>query len=146
MWERRLKGRIHTPLEWLIFVSLTTLRRHKRRLKDDLKASFWSYLRPSIATFKTTYRRFFLGPKSLSKQALKKASSRQLFDVEKTPLCLQKIVTDSRLYLIVLVDKRSIRIRHQNDEVTSVTHIEDLERHFLEDDLCDNNDDVESAN
>ena len=29
----------------------------------------------------------------------------------------------------------SIRIRHQNDEVTSVTHIEDLERQFLEDGL-----------
>ena len=28
----------------------------------------------------------------------------------------------------------SIRIRHQNNEVTSVTHIEGLERHFLEDD------------
>ena len=27
-----------------------------------------------------------------------------------------------------------IRIRHRNDEVTSVTHIEDLERHFLGDD------------
>ena len=40
----------------------------------------------------------------------------------------------------------SIRIRHQNDEVTPVTHIEDLERHFLEDDLCDNNDDGDSAN
>ena len=39
-----------------------------------------------------------------------------------------------------------IRIRHQNDEVTSVTHIEDLERHFLEDELCDNNDDGDSAN
>ena len=35
----------------------------------------------------------------------------------------------------------SIRIRDQNDEVTSVTDIEDLERHFLKDDLCENNDD-----
>ena len=40
----------------------------------------------------------------------------------------------------------SIRIMHQNDEVTPATHIEDLERHFLEDDLCDNNDDGDSAN
>ena len=39
----------------------------------------------------------------------------------------------------------SIRIKHQNDEVTSVTRIEDLERHFLEEDLCDNNDDGDSA-
>ena len=44
------------------------------------------------------------------------------------------------------VTNGSIRIRHQNDEVTSVTHIEDLERHFLEEDLCDNNDDGDSAN
>ena len=43
------------------------------------------------------------------------------------------------------VTNRSIRIRHQNDEVTFVTHIEHLERHFLED-LCDNNDDGHSAN
>ena len=35
----------------------------------------------------------------------------------------------------------SIRFRHQNDEVTSVTYFEDLERHFLYEDLCDNNDD-----
>ena len=40
----------------------------------------------------------------------------------------------------------SVRIRHQSDEVTSVTHIEDLERHILEEDLCDNNDDADSAN
>ena len=40
----------------------------------------------------------------------------------------------------------SIRIRDQNDEMTSVTRIEDLERHFLKDDLCDNNDDGDSAN
>ena len=40
----------------------------------------------------------------------------------------------------------SIRIRHKNDEVTSATHIEDLERNFLEEDLCDNNDDGDSAN
>ena len=33
----------------------------------------------------------------------------------------------------------SIRIKHQNDEVISVTQIEDLELHFLEDDICDNN-------
>ena len=39
----------------------------------------------------------------------------------------------------------SIRIRHKNHEVTSVTHIEDLECHFLEEDLCDNNDDGDSA-
>ena len=44
------------------------------------------------------------------------------------------------------VTNGSIRIRHQIDEVTSVTHIEDLERHLLEDDLCDNNDDGDSAN
>ena len=44
------------------------------------------------------------------------------------------------------VTNGSIRIRHQNEEVISVTHIEDLERHFLEDDLCDNNDDGDSAN
>ena len=41
----------------------------KRRLKDDLKASFWLYLRPSIAALRTTYRRFLPDPKSLSKQA-----------------------------------------------------------------------------
>ena len=40
----------------------------------------------------------------------------------------------------------SIRIRHQNDEVTSVTYIGDLERHFLEGHLCDNNNDGDSAN
>ena len=40
----------------------------------------------------------------------------------------------------------SIRIRHKNNEVTSATHIEDLERHFLEEDLCDNNDDEGPAN
>ena len=40
----------------------------------------------------------------------------------------------------------STRIRHQKDEVTSVTHIEDLERHFLEEDLCDNNGDGDSVN
>ena len=39
----------------------------------------------------------------------------------------------------------SIRIKHQNDEVTSVTHIEDLERHLLEEYLCDNSDDGGSA-
>ena len=44
------------------------------------------------------------------------------------------------------VTNGSIRIRHQNDEVTSVTHIEDLERHFFEEDLCDNNDDGDSTN
>ena len=44
------------------------------------------------------------------------------------------------------VTNGSIRIRHQNDEVASVTHIEDLERHFLEGDLCDNNNDGDSAN
>ena len=37
------------------------------------------------------------------------------------------------------VTNGSIRIRHHNDEVTSVTHTEDVERQFLEDDLCDNN-------
>ena len=40
----------------------------------------------------------------------------------------------------------STLIRHQRDEVISVTDIEDVERHFLEDDLCDNNNDEESAN
>ena len=44
------------------------------------------------------------------------------------------------------VTNESIRIRYQNDEVTSVTHIEDLERHFLEEALCDNNDDGDSVN
>ena len=44
------------------------------------------------------------------------------------------------------VTNGSIRIKHQNDEVASVTHIEELERHFLEDYLCDNNDDGDSAN
>ena len=43
------------------------------------------------------------------------------------------------------VTNGSISIRHQNDEVTSVTHIEDLKRHFQEDDLFDNND-GDSAN
>ena len=37
-------------------------------------------------------------------------------------------------------------MRYQNDEVTSVTHIEDFERHFLEEDLCGNSDDGDSAN
>ena len=41
---------------------------------------------------------------------------------------------------------KSIRIRHQNGEVTSVTHIENMERHFLEDDFCDKNNDEESPN
>ena len=36
------------------------------------------------------------------------------------------------------VTNGSIRIRHQNDQVTSVTYIEDLEQHFLEEDLCNN--------
>ena len=40
----------------------------------------------------------------------------------------------------------SIQIRHQNDEVISVAHIEEVERHFLKDYLCDNNNDEESAN
>ena len=44
------------------------------------------------------------------------------------------------------VTNGSIRIKHQSDELTSVTHIEDLERHFLEEDLRDNNDDGDSAN
>ena len=44
------------------------------------------------------------------------------------------------------VTNESMRIRHENDEVTPVTHIEDLERHFLEEDFCDNNDDGDSAN
>ena len=44
------------------------------------------------------------------------------------------------------VTNGSIRIRDQNNEVTSVTHIEHLERHFLEEDLYDNNDDGDSAN
>ena len=44
------------------------------------------------------------------------------------------------------VTNGSVGIRHQNDEVTSVTHVEDLERHFLKEDLCDKNDDGDSAN
>ena len=44
------------------------------------------------------------------------------------------------------VTNGSIRMRYQNDEVTSVTHIEDFERHFLEEDLCGNSDDGDSAN
>ena len=40
----------------------------------------------------------------------------------------------------------SVKIRDQNDEATSVTHVEDLERHFLEDHLCNNIDDGDSAN
>ena len=44
------------------------------------------------------------------------------------------------------VTNGSIRIRHQNDEVASVTHIEELERHFLEGDLCDSNNDGDSVN
>ena len=43
------------------------------------------------------------------------------------------------------VTNGSVRIKHQNDEVTSASHIEDLEQHFLEEDLCNNND-GESAN
>ena len=39
-----------------------------------------------------------------------------------------------------------IRVRHQNSEVTSVTHIENLEHCFLEDDLCGNNNDGDSGN
>ena len=39
------------------------------------------------------------------------------------------------------VTNGSIRVRHQNDEVTSATYIEDLEQHFLEENLCDNNND-----
>ena len=37
-------------------------------------------------------------------------------------------------------------VSHQNDEVTSIIHIEDLERHFLESDLCDNSNDGHSVN
>ena len=44
------------------------------------------------------------------------------------------------------VTNGSIRIRNQDDKVTSVTHTEDSERHFLKDDLCDYNDDGDSAN
>ena len=40
----------------------------------------------------------------------------------------------------------SITVGHQNSELTSVTHIENLEHHFLEDDLCDNNNDGDSGN
>ena len=44
------------------------------------------------------------------------------------------------------VTNGSIRIKYQNDEVTYVTYIEDLELHFLEDDLCDKSNDGNSAN
>ena len=44
------------------------------------------------------------------------------------------------------VTNGSVRIRHPNNEITCVTHTDDLECHFLEDDLCDNNDDGDSAN
>ena len=44
------------------------------------------------------------------------------------------------------VTNGSIRSRHQNDKVTSVTHSENLEHHFLEDHLWDNHDVEESAN
>ena len=44
------------------------------------------------------------------------------------------------------VTNGSIRIRHQNDQVTSVIRIEDLESHVLEDDVCNKNDDGDSAN
>ena len=44
------------------------------------------------------------------------------------------------------VTNGSIKTRHQNDEVTSVTDIEDMERHFLENDLCGTDDDEESTN
>ena len=47
---------------------------------------------------------------------------------------------------IFCVTNGSIRMRCQNNEVTSVTHIEDFIRHFLEEDLCGNNDDGDSAN
>ena len=40
----------------------------------------------------------------------------------------------------------SIKIREQNDKVAPFIHIEDLEYHFLEDYLCDNDDEQESAN
>ena len=43
------------------------------------------------------------------------------------------------------VTNGSIRIKHQNDEVTSVTHIEDFDWYFSEEDLCDDNDDGDSA-
>ena len=50
------------------------------------------------------------------------------------------------MYSIILFDNWVNKIRHQNDEVTSVTHIEDLEHHFLIADLCDIDDDEESTN
>ena len=40
----------------------------------------------------------------------------------------------------------SIKIREQNDKVTPFIHSEDLENHFLEDYLCDNDDEQEFAN
>ena len=40
----------------------------------------------------------------------------------------------------------SIQTRHKNVGVASANQIEDLEHQFLEDDLCDNKDDAESAN
>ena len=43
------------------------------------------------------------------------------------------------------VTNGSIRIKHQNDEVTSVTHIADLEKYFTEEDLRDNDEDDEAA-
>ena len=38
------------------------------------------------------------------------------------------------------------RIKHQKDEVTCLTDIENLERYFLEVELCDSNHDEGSAN
>ena len=65
--------------------------------------------------------------------------------VNTTNICklLHTLVAVFNLYWVT---NGSIWIRHENDEVTSATHIEDLERHFLENDLCDNNNDKNSAN
>ena len=57
-----------------------------------------------------------------------------------------QIATNSWQHSIVLGDKWVNKYQPSNNEVTSVTHIEDLERHFLEEDLCDNNYDRDSGN
>ena len=57
-----------------------------------------------------------------------------------------KIPTDSSQNWINLGDEWVKKNQASNNETTSVTHIEELERHFLEDDLCGNNDDGDSAN
>ena len=102
-------SRIHTPLEWRIFASLTGLRRlcqyvkyerrNKRRVKDDLKPSFLSYLRPSIVAKDDVQAPSCRLEKSF-KTGLKKGAFQEtwknVFSISKRRLCYYWILIISR--------------------------------------------------